>query len=160
MQGLVRWGNSLIKTGYGIQLSQGNGCKILVWGKINPLGLRKIKNFIYCFGFADLGEIYNVFLYTLLLKGSFIMPLGPYWRKTLINDFHNPPLIPISCHSVSFAMIGKGGNRVVPGPDYMIDALNFPSQAPGVFDKSLQSWWSTTPRFCSIARFKRSSCYQ
>ncbi|GFV05540.1 hypothetical protein TNCV_227511 [Trichonephila clavipes] len=32
----------------------------------------------------------------------------------------------------------KGGNRLVPGPDYIVDALKFPNQAPRVSVKSLQ----------------------
>ncbi|GFY01687.1 hypothetical protein TNCV_2608701 [Trichonephila clavipes] len=29
-------------------------------------------------------------------------------------------------------MQAKGGNRLVPGPDYMVDALKLPNQAPRV----------------------------
>ncbi|GFX81789.1 hypothetical protein TNCV_2569901 [Trichonephila clavipes] len=32
----------------------------------------------------------------------------------------------------------KGGNRLMPGPDYMVDALKLPNQAPGVSGESLQ----------------------
>ncbi|GFY03136.1 hypothetical protein TNCV_981411 [Trichonephila clavipes] len=32
----------------------------------------------------------------------------------------------------------KGGNRLVPGPDYMLDASKLPNQAPRVSDESLQ----------------------
>ncbi|GFW36357.1 uncharacterized protein TNCV_3712771 [Trichonephila clavipes] len=34
----------------------------------------------------------------------------------------------------SFAMREKGGNRLVPDPDYMVDALKLPNQAPRVFN--------------------------
>ncbi|GFS95370.1 hypothetical protein TNCV_409571 [Trichonephila clavipes] len=40
--------------------------------------------------------------------------------------------------SWKFAMREKGGNRLVPGPDYMVDALKFPNQAPRVSGESLQ----------------------
>ncbi|GFS93224.1 hypothetical protein TNCV_1052171 [Trichonephila clavipes] len=33
----------------------------------------------------------------------------------------------------------KGGNRLVPGPDYMVDALKLLNQAPRVSDESLQT---------------------
>ncbi|GFW78399.1 hypothetical protein TNCV_1379451 [Trichonephila clavipes] len=33
----------------------------------------------------------------------------------------------------------KGGNRLVPGPDCMVDALKFPNQAPRVSGESLQT---------------------
>ncbi|GFY21989.1 hypothetical protein TNCV_3296331 [Trichonephila clavipes] len=32
----------------------------------------------------------------------------------------------------------KGGNHLVPGLDYMVDALKLPNQAPRVFGESLQ----------------------
>ncbi|GFY15784.1 hypothetical protein TNCV_1284291 [Trichonephila clavipes] len=34
----------------------------------------------------------------------------------------------------------KGGNRLVPGPNYMVDALNLPNQAPRVSGESLQMY--------------------
>ncbi|GFW61069.1 hypothetical protein TNCV_4872791 [Trichonephila clavipes] len=34
-------------------------------------------------------------------------------------------------------MRGKGGNRFVPGPDYMVDALKLPNQPPRVPGESL-----------------------
>ncbi|GFT27510.1 hypothetical protein TNCV_1276011 [Trichonephila clavipes] len=33
----------------------------------------------------------------------------------------------------------KGGNHLVLGPDYMVDALKLPNQAPRVFGESLQT---------------------
>ncbi|GFS90439.1 hypothetical protein TNCV_4096531 [Trichonephila clavipes] len=33
----------------------------------------------------------------------------------------------------------KGDNRLVPGPDHMVDALKLPNQAPRVSGKSLQT---------------------
>ncbi|GFV87743.1 hypothetical protein TNCV_780251 [Trichonephila clavipes] len=36
-------------------------------------------------------------------------------------------------------MEGKGGNRLVPGLDYMVDALKLPNQAPRVSGESLQT---------------------
>ncbi|GFW24041.1 hypothetical protein TNCV_4950851 [Trichonephila clavipes] len=33
----------------------------------------------------------------------------------------------------------KGGNRLVPGPDYMVDALKLPNKVPRVSDESLQT---------------------
>ncbi|GFU62876.1 hypothetical protein TNCV_3520131 [Trichonephila clavipes] len=33
----------------------------------------------------------------------------------------------------------KGGNRLVPGPDYMVDALRLPNQAPRVSGESIQT---------------------
>ncbi|GFX98149.1 hypothetical protein TNCV_4907931 [Trichonephila clavipes] len=38
----------------------------------------------------------------------------------------------------SFAMREKGDNCLVPGPDYMLDALKLPNQAPRGFGESLQ----------------------
>ncbi|GFW38032.1 hypothetical protein TNCV_834721 [Trichonephila clavipes] len=34
----------------------------------------------------------------------------------------------------------KGGNRSVPGLDYMVDALKLPNQAPGGYGESLQKY--------------------
>ncbi|GFU70150.1 hypothetical protein TNCV_5057441 [Trichonephila clavipes] len=39
----------------------------------------------------------------------------------------------------SFAMQEKGGNRLVPGPDYMVDALKLSNQAPRVSGESLHT---------------------
>ncbi|GFU60308.1 hypothetical protein TNCV_3404511 [Trichonephila clavipes] len=38
-----------------------------------------------------------------------------------------------------FEMREKGGNRLVPGPDYVMDALKLPNQAPRVSSESLQT---------------------
>ncbi|GFX28393.1 hypothetical protein TNCV_1152021 [Trichonephila clavipes] len=65
--------------------------------------------------------------------------LGLYWRKTLIIDLHDFLLILISYHSGSFAIQAKGGNRLAPGLDYMVDALKLPNQAPRVSGESLQT---------------------
>ncbi|GFV97305.1 hypothetical protein TNCV_2038151 [Trichonephila clavipes] len=65
--------------------------------------------------------------------------LGLYWRKTLAMDFHNLLLMPISYHSGSFAMREKGGKRLVPGPDYMVDALKLSNQAPRASGELLQT---------------------
>ncbi|GFX91539.1 hypothetical protein TNCV_3681251 [Trichonephila clavipes] len=64
--------------------------------------------------------------------------LGVYWQKHLVIDFHNLLLIPISYHSGSSEMREKGGNRLVPGPDYMVDAFKLPNQAPRGSGESLQ----------------------
>ncbi|GFV85064.1 hypothetical protein TNCV_3320021 [Trichonephila clavipes] len=48
----------------------------------------------------------------------------------------------------------KGSNRLVPGPDYMVDALKFPNQAPRGSGESLQkcvAWrcpYGTQHLFC------------
>ncbi|GFW01183.1 hypothetical protein TNCV_1764201 [Trichonephila clavipes] len=64
----------------------------------------------------------------------------------------------------------KGGNHLVPGPDYMVDALKLPNQAIRGSGESLQkcvAWRcpdgtpllvANSGRFRSIASFKRSSC--
>ncbi|GFW35720.1 hypothetical protein TNCV_4435691 [Trichonephila clavipes] len=39
----------------------------------------------------------------------------------------------------SFAMREKGGNRLVPGPDYMVDVLKLPNQDTRVSGESLQT---------------------
>ncbi|GFV22825.1 hypothetical protein TNCV_4962401 [Trichonephila clavipes] len=67
----------------------------------------------------------------------------------------------------------KGGNRLVPNPDHMVDALKLPNQAPRGSGESLQkcvAWHcpdGTQLLFCwpivavsglSIASSKRSSC--
>ncbi|GFX79027.1 hypothetical protein TNCV_3913141 [Trichonephila clavipes] len=65
--------------------------------------------------------------------------LGSYWRNTLVINFHNLLLIPISYHSGSFAIREKGDNHLVPSPDYMVVALEFSNQAPRVSDESLQT---------------------
>ncbi|GFX36010.1 hypothetical protein TNCV_4215321 [Trichonephila clavipes] len=36
----------------------------------------------------------------------------------------------------SFAMREKGGNRLLPGPDFMVDAFKLPNQAPRVSGES------------------------
>ncbi|GFY01572.1 hypothetical protein TNCV_2607561 [Trichonephila clavipes] len=64
---------------------------------------------------------------------------SPYWRKRLVIDFPNLLLIPIYYHSESFAMREKGRNRLVPGPDYIVDALKLPNQAPRGYGESLQT---------------------
>ncbi|GFT45513.1 hypothetical protein TNCV_3781441 [Trichonephila clavipes] len=33
----------------------------------------------------------------------------------------------------------KGGNRLVPGPDYIVDALKLPNQAPRISGESIQT---------------------
>ncbi|GFY07364.1 hypothetical protein TNCV_5085491 [Trichonephila clavipes] len=38
----------------------------------------------------------------------------------------------------NIAMREKGGNLLLPGPDYMVDALKLPNQAPRVSGESLQ----------------------
>ncbi|GFU77029.1 hypothetical protein TNCV_4521851 [Trichonephila clavipes] len=48
-------------------------------------------------------------------------------------------MIPISYHSESFAVREKGGNCLVPGPDYTVDALKLPNQAPRVSGESLKT---------------------
>ncbi|GFT03708.1 hypothetical protein TNCV_1102501, partial [Trichonephila clavipes] len=55
-------------------------------------------------------------------------------------DFHSLLLIPISYHSESFAIREKGGNRLVPGPDYMVDALKLSNQAPRTSGESIQTY--------------------
>ncbi|GFU31446.1 hypothetical protein TNCV_3538761 [Trichonephila clavipes] len=57
---------------------------------------------------------------------------------------------------------------MVTSPDYMVDALKLPNQAPRGSGESLHkcvAWWNTTPpllaesgHFCSINSFKRCSC--
>ncbi|GFX17145.1 hypothetical protein TNCV_4266711 [Trichonephila clavipes] len=45
----------------------------------------------------------------------------------------------IDHHTGSFAMRENGGNRrLVPGPDYMVDTLKLPNQAPRGSGESLQ----------------------
>ncbi|GFU21526.1 hypothetical protein TNCV_3827331 [Trichonephila clavipes] len=39
-----------------------------------------------------------------------------------------------------FKIREKDGNRLVPGPDYMADALKLPNRAPRVSGESLQAW--------------------
>ncbi|GFV02474.1 hypothetical protein TNCV_1024021 [Trichonephila clavipes] len=38
----------------------------------------------------------------------------------------------------NFATREKGGNHLVPGPDYMVDALKLPNQAPTISGESLK----------------------
>ncbi|GFV90064.1 hypothetical protein TNCV_73451 [Trichonephila clavipes] len=42
--------------------------------------------------------------------------------------------------SGSFAMCEKGGNNLVLGSDYMVDALKLPNQAPRGYGESLQKY--------------------
>ncbi|GFU52884.1 hypothetical protein TNCV_1142031 [Trichonephila clavipes] len=53
-------------------------------------------------------------------------------------DFLNLLLIPISYHSESLALREKGSNRLVPGSDYMVDALKLPNQDHRGSGESLQ----------------------
>ncbi|GFV01388.1 hypothetical protein TNCV_1592481 [Trichonephila clavipes] len=41
--------------------------------------------------------------------------------------------------SASFAIREKGGNRLVPDPNYMVDAVKLPEQAPRVSGESLRT---------------------
>ncbi|GFU44546.1 hypothetical protein TNCV_1506591 [Trichonephila clavipes] len=71
----------------------------------------------------------------------------------------------------SFAMREKGGNHMVSGPDYMVDALKLPNHThmlPEIMANYYRSMCSgvvlmehytfSVGRFWSIAGFKRSSC--
>ncbi|GFY25305.1 hypothetical protein TNCV_2484251 [Trichonephila clavipes] len=58
----------------------------------------------------------------------------------------------------------EDGNRLVPGPDYMVDALKLPNQAPRVSGESLQTYvtwrcpdgtqrlfcWPNLPVYCQL----------
>ncbi|GFV41337.1 hypothetical protein TNCV_1301971 [Trichonephila clavipes] len=63
----------------------------------------------------------------------------------------------------SFAIQEKGGNCLVPGLDYMLDALKLPKQAPGISGRVwpgvvlMELHTSSVGQFWSIASFKRSS---
>ncbi|GFY11671.1 hypothetical protein TNCV_4231401 [Trichonephila clavipes] len=59
-------------------------------------------------------------------------------QEIVIIDFPNLLLIPISFHSGSFAMREKGDHRLVPGPDFMVDALKLPNQDLRDSGESLQ----------------------
>ncbi|GFV96100.1 hypothetical protein TNCV_1870611 [Trichonephila clavipes] len=48
-------------------------------------------------------------------------------------------ILPPRCGGCSFAMREKGGNRLVQGPDYMVDALKLSNQAPRVSGEPLQT---------------------
>ncbi|GFS58347.1 putative kinetochore protein NDC80 [Trichonephila clavipes] len=50
--------------------------------------------------------------------------------KASRDRFSQSSLDPNSYHSGNFAMREKGGNRLVPGPDYMVDSLKLLNQAP------------------------------
>ncbi|GFT41193.1 hypothetical protein TNCV_3403521 [Trichonephila clavipes] len=47
-------------------------------------------------------------------------------------------VVPSTRRKRSFAIREKSGNRLVPGPDYMADALKLPNQAPIGSGESLQ----------------------
>ncbi|GFT09929.1 hypothetical protein TNCV_1114011 [Trichonephila clavipes] len=64
---------------------------------------------------------------------------GSYSPKTIIINFRNLLLIPISYLSGSFVMREKGGKCVVPGPGYIVDALKLSNQALRVSGESLQT---------------------
>ncbi|GFV64629.1 hypothetical protein TNCV_850781 [Trichonephila clavipes] len=53
-------------------------------------------------------------------------------------EFHGPRSG--LCRSEVLQCEKKGGNRLVPGPDYMVDALKLPNQAPRVSGESLQTY--------------------
>ncbi|GFT17370.1 hypothetical protein TNCV_4806501 [Trichonephila clavipes] len=88
--------------------------------------------------------MYRFVVYVAILKlASYCLShrsLGFYWRNTLVIYFHNLLLIPISYHSGSFAIREKGGNRLVPGQDDMVDALKLSYQAPRDPGESLQTY--------------------
>ncbi|GFV03729.1 hypothetical protein TNCV_1876771 [Trichonephila clavipes] len=91
--------------------------------------------------------------------GNILQSYKSFWN--LISDFHSLLLDPAGTYfwqtcafkrspwkeasgshpelSGSFAMPEKGGNHLVPGPYYMVDALKLPNQALGVPGKSLQT---------------------
>ncbi|GFW99014.1 hypothetical protein TNCV_1782331 [Trichonephila clavipes] len=59
------------------------------------------------------------------------MPSGPQVKYAAIYDKSE------SSRVRSFPKREKGSNRLVPGPDYMVDALKLPNQAPRVSGESL-----------------------
>ncbi|GFX74196.1 hypothetical protein TNCV_2912291 [Trichonephila clavipes] len=89
--------------------------------------------------------------------------------KNCSNRFSHSSLEPNFLSVRKFCNAKKGGDRSVPDPDYMVDALKLPNQAHKFSSESLNArvaWrrWNTTPlplansgRFWSIAIFKRFS---
>ncbi|GFW44275.1 hypothetical protein TNCV_1747041 [Trichonephila clavipes] len=53
-------------------------------------------------------------------------------------------------------MRGKGGNRLVPGPDYMVDALKLPNQVPRVSGESLH----TCEAWCCLDGTQHLFCWK
>ncbi|GFX74651.1 hypothetical protein TNCV_3120831 [Trichonephila clavipes] len=87
------------------------------------------------------GLIYTRSQQCITIHGDYFeeQSLGPYWRKTLVIDFLYLLLIPISLdHPGSFAL-QKSDNRLVPGPDCMVNVLKLPNQIPRVSGESLQT---------------------
>ncbi|GFV91381.1 hypothetical protein TNCV_898981 [Trichonephila clavipes] len=72
------------------------------------------------------------------------MPLSKkswlFLAKKSNNQFSQSSVIPIYYHSGNFAMREKGGNHLVPGPDYMVDALKLPNQAPRGYGELLEEY--------------------
>ncbi|GFS59290.1 transposable element Tcb2 transposase [Trichonephila clavipes] len=70
--------------------------------------------------------------------------------------FFNPAsFYPSDFSFISFARREKGGNRLVPSPDYMVEALNLPNQAPRVSGESLQTCgaWLMEHNTSSVGQF-------
>ncbi|GFT67124.1 uncharacterized protein TNCV_782831 [Trichonephila clavipes] len=54
----------------------------------------------------------------------------------------------------SFAMREKEGNRLVPGPAYMVDALNFPNKLPGFLTSQYRHVWP------GVVLMEYNTCWQ
>ncbi|GFT33782.1 nose resistant to fluoxetine protein 6 [Trichonephila clavipes] len=69
-----------------------------------------------------------------------VLTIGLAAVASIINLIHDfPPSMLGLFPDPDFAMPEKGGNHLVPDPDYMVDALKLPSQAPRVSGESLQT---------------------
>ncbi|GFU18288.1 hypothetical protein TNCV_3179971 [Trichonephila clavipes] len=69
---------------------------------------------------------------------------GDVWKSgergdTSFSGLSTRPRFEIIKFRKSFEMRDKGGNRLVPGPDYMVDAVKLPSQDPRVSGESLHT---------------------
>ncbi|GFX10940.1 hypothetical protein TNCV_512001 [Trichonephila clavipes] len=104
--------------------------------EITPLWLvskRYNNSFIYTEGRLELSSTFNNTYSGCTIDSPtvHIRSRGLCWRKTLVIHFHNLPLIVDPTLEV-FAMLEKGRNRLVPGPDYMEDALKLSNQVPRI----------------------------
>ncbi|GFT41876.1 hypothetical protein TNCV_1667311 [Trichonephila clavipes] len=81
------------------------------------------------------------------------------------------PQVAVTSFESEFCNGKKGGNRLVPGLDYMVDALKLPKKLPGVLASHYRSVYPSFVlmehntssvgqfrHFWSIASFKCSSC--
>ncbi|GFS87598.1 transposable element Tc1 transposase [Trichonephila clavipes] len=110
-----------------VGLSSSKGIHRLVWPVRSP-DLNPIENVWDALGRQVAGRNYPP-----TNKNTLIRALTEEWDKM-------PQQLLDNVVQRNFAMREKGGNHLVPGPDYMVDTLKLPNQAPRFSGKSLHTY--------------------